>query len=317
MKRRTFLVLISTAAAWPLAAPAQQKTIPVIGVLDGGDPRPLLTELRRGLGDLGRVEGPNIRIEVRSADGKPERLRGLAEELTGRKVDVIGARLTPAVRAAKDATRTIPIVMAPAGAPVETGFVESLSRPGGNITGVSVTSVEVTGKRLQLMSEMLPGLGRIGMLANADDPISSHLIAETERAASSLNLQIRPILVSGTDIEAAFAAMVADRADAVIMQSSLPEQSIAALALKHHLALVSTTRSAVDDGALMSYAGRLADAYRSAAVYVDNILIGANPADLPVQEPTRFELVINLKTAKALGLTVPQSLLQRADDVIE
>jgi putative tryptophan/tyrosine transport system substrate-binding protein len=208
--------------------------------------------------------------------------------------------------------------MAPAGAPLETGLIASLSRPGGNITGLSVTTVEVTGKRLQLMREMLPTLQSIAMLANAADPISKLLIADTERAAPSLGLRINPILVNGSpEIEAAFVAMDKERVDAVIMQSSLPEKSTAALALKHRLPLVSTTRSAVDAGALMSYAGRLGDAYREAAVYVDKILKGANPADLPVQQPTKFELVINLKTAKALGLTVPQSFLARADEVIE
>jgi putative tryptophan/tyrosine transport system substrate-binding protein len=233
-------------------------------------------------------------------------------------VDVIVARLTPPVWATKEATQTIPIVMAPAGAPVETGLIASLSRPGGNITGLSVTSVEVTSKRLQLMREMLPRMQRVAMLANAADPISHFLIAEAERVAASLGLQITPILVNGDQqIETAFAAMGKERIDAVIMQSSLPEKSVVVLALKHRLPLISTTRSAVDGGALMSYAGRLTDAYREAAVYVDKILKGAKPAELPVEQPTKFELVINLKTAQALGLAVPQPLLARADEVIE
>jgi putative tryptophan/tyrosine transport system substrate-binding protein len=316
--RRVFLIGLGAAITWPLAARAQQKAMPVIGVLDGGDPGPLLGEFRRRLHDLGYVEGQNIQIEIRSAEGEPALLRGLAEELVRQKVNVIVARLTPSVRAAKEATQTIPIVMAPAGAPAETGLIANLARPGGNITGLSVTSVEVTGKRLQLMHEMLPTLQSVTMLVNAADPISESLIAETERAAPSLGLRINPILVNGSqEIEAAFAAMDKERVDAVIMQSSLPEKSTAALALQHRLPLVSTTRSAVDAGALMSYAGRLVDAYGEAASYVDKILKGANPADLPVQQPTRFEFVINLKTAKALGLTVPQSLLARADEVIE
>ena len=318
MRRRDFLALSGGAAIMPSLSRGQGTAVPVIGVLDGGDPGPLMRELHKGLVDLGYVEGQNIQIDLSSAGGKPELLRGLAEELVRRNVTVIVARLTPAVRAAKEASHTIPIVMAPAGAPVETGLIASLSRPGGNVTGLSVTSVEVTGKRLQLMREMLPNLQRIAMLANTADPISKHLIAENERTAPKLGLQIRPILVSGSaEIEAAFSVMGAEHAEAVIMQSSLPEQTIAALALKHRLPLVSTTRSAVDGGALMSYAGRLVDAYRDAAAYVDKILRGARPADLPVQEPTRFELVINLKTALALGVTVPQSILQRADDVIE
>jgi putative ABC transport system substrate-binding protein len=297
---------------------AQQKAMPVIGVLDGGDPGPFLSEFGRGLRDLGYVEAKNIQIQVRAAAGKSELLPSLAEELVRQRVDVIVARLTPAVRAAKDATQTIPIVMAPAGAPLETGLIASLSRPGGNITGLSITSVEASGKRLQLMREMLPTLRRVAMLANAADPISESLIAEAERAAPSLSMQITPILVNGgQEIEAAFAAMDKERVDAVIMQSSLPEKAVVVLALKHRFPLISTTRSAVDAGALMSYAGRLADAYREAAVYVDKILKGAKPADLPVEQPTVFELVINLKTAKALGLTVPPSLLTRADEVIE
>jgi putative ABC transport system substrate-binding protein len=245
-------------------------------------------------------------------------LPSLAEDLVRQRVDVIVARLTPAVRAAKEATQTIPIVMAPAGAPLETGLIASLSHPGGNITGLSVTSVESSGKRLQLMREMLPNLRRVAMLANAADPISKSLISEAERDAPPLGLQINPILVNGgSEIEAAFAAMSKDQVDAVIMQSSLPEKSVVGLALKHRFPLISTTRSAVDAGALMSYAGRLADAYREAAVYVDKILKGAKPADLPVEQPTKFELVINLQTAKALGITVPPSILARADEVIE
>src|SRR5436190_23199130 len=238
MKRRDFLSTFaaSAAALWPAVGHAQEKPVPVIGVLDGGDPGPFLTEFGRGLRDLGYVEGRNIQIEVRSAAGKSELLRSLAEELARRKVDVIVARLTPPVRAAKDATQTIPIVMAPAGAPLETGLIASLSRPGGNITGLSITSVEASGKRLQLMREMLPRLQRVAMLANAADPISHFLIAEAERAAASLGLQITPILVDGNqEIETALAAMGKERVNAVIMQSSLPEKSVVVLALKHRL----------------------------------------------------------------------------------
>jgi len=318
MKRRAVLALLLGGAALRPRAGVTQTKIPVVGVLDGGDPAQLLAHFRSGLRDLGYVEGKDIQIEVRSASGKPDQLRGLAEDLVGRKVDVIVARLTPPVSAAKEATRTIPIVMAPAGAPLETGLIGSLSHPGGNITGVSVTSVEATGKRLQLIQEMLPRLQSVTMLANAADPISQPLIAETQRAALKLGLQLNPVLVSGNEeIQAAFAAMDKERVDAVIMQSSLPETSITALALTRRFPLVSTTRSAVEAGALMSYAGQLAEAYEKAAVYVDKILKGAKPADLPVEQPTKFELVINLKTAKALGITVPQTLLARADEVIE
>jgi putative ABC transport system substrate-binding protein len=210
MNRRDFLSMFTAGAAalWPALGHAQKKPIPLIGVLDGGDPGPLLIEFRRGLGDLGYIEGQNIQIEVRSAAGKSELLTSLAEELVNRKVDIIVARLTPPVRAAKDTTQTIPIVMAPAGAPLETGLIGSHSRPGGNITGLSITSVEASGKRLQLMREMLPSLQRVAMLANAADPISRFLIAEAEQAAPSLGLQINAIQVDGDhEIEAAFAAM--------------------------------------------------------------------------------------------------------------
>jgi putative ABC transport system substrate-binding protein len=319
LKRRNFIALVGIATiARPIVAPAQKKLVPVIGLLDAGDPGPLLSELRQGLYDLGYVDGQNLRIEVRAAAGKAETLPGLANDLVQRNVDVIVARLTPAVWAAKEATQTIPIVMAPAGAPVETGLISSLSRPRGNITGVSVTSVEVTGKRLQLMREMLPHVQRVVMLANAADPISQSLISETERAASSLGLQVKPMPVRGAnEVEAAFAAMTKEQVDAVIMQSSLPEKVTTDLALKHRHPLVSTTRSAVDAGALMSYAGNLNDAYRKAATYVNKILNGVPPADLPVQQPTKFELVINQNTARVLGIAVPQSLLARADEVIE
>jgi putative ABC transport system substrate-binding protein len=319
VRRRDLLALLGGAmCASPLSVRAQQPKVPTIGVLSVGDPGPLLRLLREGLRKHGYVEGRTIEIEVRSAPGNVELLRPLADELVRLNVDVIVTRLTPAAQAAKAATQTVPIVMAPAGAPVETGLVASLARPGGNITGLSTTSVELSGKRLQLMQEMVPSLRRIAMLANAADPFTKPLIAETERAAASLRLQLDPILVNGAEeFEAAFAAMAAGRADAVFMQSSLPAKPAAALALQRHLPLFSAARIVVDAGALMSYGGRFSDAYREAPVFVDKILKGAKPADLPVQQPTRFDLVINLKTAKALGLTVSQSILARADEVIE
>jgi putative ABC transport system substrate-binding protein len=320
MRRREFLGLVGSAAvAWPIAARAQlQGKVPTIGVLSAGDPGPLLRLLREGLREHGYVEGRTIKIEVRSGPGKVELLRPLADELVRFNVDVIVTRLTPAAQAAKAATQTIPIVMAPAGAPVETGLIASISRPGGNITGLTTTSIDLSGKRLQLMQELVPSLRRIAILANAADPFTKPFIAETERAAVSLGLQIDPVPVNGIEeFEMAFTAMVKRRADAVYMQSSLSAKPAVALALKHNLPLFSTTRAVVAAGALMSYGGRLSDAYREAPVYVDKILRGAKPADLPVQQPTRFELVINLKTAKALDLTIPPTLLARADEVLE
>jgi putative ABC transport system substrate-binding protein len=318
VRRREALALLGGAAAsWPLAGRAQPAKVPVIGVLSVGDPGALLSGLREGLGRLGYVEGQNIRIEVRSAAGKPE-LRALADELVRLKVEIIVARLTPAVRAAMGATQTTPIVMAPAGAPVETGMIASLARPGGNVTGLSITAAEVSGKRLQLMREMVPTIKRVALLVNGADPFGKVLIAQSEQAAPSLGLQLQKFLVSSREeVEAAFAAMAKEPADAVFIDSSLPAEPAVTLALKQRLPAFSTTRVPVDAGALMSYGGRLSDSYRDAAVYVDKILKGAKPADLPVQQPTKFDLVINLKTAKVLGLTVPQSLLQRADEVIE
>ncbi len=320
MKRRDLLTLLGGAAAlWPLAGAAQQPKIPTIGVLAVGDPTPFLSLFREGLRDRGYVEGRNIQLEVRSAGGKEDLLSDLAAELTRRNVDVIVAILTPAVRAAKRATQTIPIVMAMAGAPVETGLIASIARPGGNITGLSATSAELGGKRVELIYETLPSVRRIAVLANATDAFTKPFVDEIERAGRTIGLQIRPIMVTGSsEFEAAFAAMDKERADAVIMQASIPAKPAIELALKHRIPPFSTTRlSVVEAGALMSYSARFSDAYREAAVYVDKILKGAKPADLPVQQPTRFELVINLQTAKALGLTIPPSILARADEVIE
>jgi putative tryptophan/tyrosine transport system substrate-binding protein len=317
MRRRNLLALLAGALFSPLAVMAQPKA-PIIGVLDIGDPGPLLRQLREVLREFGYVEGQNIHIEVRTAERKPEILRGLADELVRLKVDVIVARLTPSVRAAKEATQTIPIVMAMAGAPLETGLIASLSRPGGNITGLSSTSAELSGKRLQLMQEMVPSLRRIAILANAADPFAKPFVAEIERAAASLGMQANAVMVTRSDeFAAAFGAMTDARADAVAMQGSLATKPAAALAMKHRIPLFSTNRDAVDAGALMSYAGRLDDGYRQAAGYVVKILNGASPADLPVEQPTRFELIINLKTAAALGLTVSPALLARADEVVE
>jgi putative ABC transport system substrate-binding protein len=320
MRRREFLGLVGgAAAAWPIAAQAQlQGKVPKIGVLSAGDPGTLLRYLREGLRERGYVEGRTFKIEARSGPGRLLRLRPLADELVQLNVDVIVTRLTPAAQAAKVATQTIPIVMAPAGAPVETGLISSISRPGGNITGLTTTSIDLGGKRLQLMQEIVPSLRRIAILANAADPFTKPFIAEAARAAQMLGLQIDPVPVKGSEeFETAFATMVNRRADAVYMQSSLPAKPAIALALKHKLPMFSSARAVVAAGALMSYGGRRSDAYRGAPDYVDRILRGAKPADLPVQQPTRFELVINLKTATALGLAVPPPILARADVVIE
>jgi len=320
VRRREILIMIAgAAAAWPTAARAQlQRKIPTIGVLSAGDSAPLLRLLRDGLRELGYVEGLTIEIVVRSGPGNVDLLRPLADELVRLNVRLIVTRLTPAAKAAKAATRTIPIVMAPAGAPVETGLIVSISRPGGNITGLTTTSFDLSGKRLQLVQEIIPSLRRIAVLANARDPLTKPYIAETERAAASLGLLIDPVPVNGSEeFETAFRTMIDRRAGAVYMQSSLPSKPAIALALRHNLPLFSSTKAVVTAGALMSYGALRSDAYRGAAFYVDKILRGANPADLPVQQPTRFELVINLRTAKALGLTIRPSILSRADVIID
>ena len=320
MRRRDFLGLVgSAAAAWPITARAQGRgKVPTIGVLSVGDAGPLLRFLRKGLREHGYVEGRTIKFEVRSGPGKVALLRPLADELVRFNVDVIVTRLTPAAQAAKAATQKIPIVMAPAGAPVETGLIASVSHPGGNITGLTTTSLDLSGKRLHLMKEMVPSLRRIAILANTADPFTKPYIAEALRAAVRLGLQIDPVPVNGVgDLKMAFAAIVDRRAGAVYIQSSLPVKPAIALALKHKLPLCSSTKAVVVAGALMSYGGRRSDAYRGASIYVHRILRGAKPVDLPVQQPTRFDLVINLKTAAALGLIIPPSILDRADEVIQ
>jgi len=319
MRRREFVQLAAgVTMTWPLAARAQQKAMPVIGILDVGDPAPLLKAFRDGLREKGYVEGKNIRLEVRSPLGNAKTLAALAKELVDLQVDVIVAKFTPAVRAAMEATKTIPIVMAPAGAPVETGLVASLSRPGGNITGRSGTAAELGGKRLELIREFLPSANRVGVLAHSTDPFTKPFLDEMQTAASQLGMQIRPVMVSAAgEFEAAFSTLQKDGADCVIIQPSLPEKPAIDMAVNLRLPPFGLFGSSVHKGALMSYAPRDEDAYRSAATYVDKILKGAKPADLPVEQPTMFELVINLKTAKTLGLTVPPSLLARADEIIE
>jgi putative tryptophan/tyrosine transport system substrate-binding protein len=320
MRRRDLLGLIGGAvAAWPFAGAAQQQKVPTIGVLAVASPgserfwRLFQADLR----ELGYIEGQSVRFEFRS-DQQVGRLPALAAELVGLKVDIIVTWFTPAALAAKQATSEIPIVMALAGNPVETGLVESLARPGGNVTGMAAVTSELAGKNIQLVRELLPSAHRIVALANAPDPFSKPFVEQIRHAGTTTGMTIDPIMIqSAEELDSAFSAMEKDRPDAVIVQPSLPTKRVAELALRHRIPTVSPIRGIVDEGGLMSYGIEEADAYRRAAIFVDKILKGAKPADIPVEQPTRFELVINLKTAKALGLTVPQSLLARADDVIE
>jgi len=321
--RSLTLALLLGLLAVPLAAEAQQRAgkVPRIGVLTSTPMTTVLQEaFRQGLRDHGYVEGENIFVEWRAAEGRADRAKSLAVELVGVKVDVIVAIFTPAVQAAKDATSTIPIVMAPAGAPVATGFVASLARPGGNITGIAGLDAELQGKRIELLRELIPGLTRVGLLINASDPFAKPFVDEAQIAAKKTGVQIHIVDVRRPqDIDAAFAAMTKQRAGAVIVQGVLTASAWQAgnLAVRHRLPSLSVTKQFAESAGLMSYAASFTDIYRQAAVYVDKILMGAKPADLPVEQPTKFELVVNLKTAKALGLTIPQSLLVRADEIIQ
>jgi putative ABC transport system substrate-binding protein len=318
MRRREFIGALGCAAALPLAARAQQPKLPRIGVLIPANPEPFWSEFRAGLREHGYIEGQNIAFEFRSADGKLDVLSMLAAELVRLKVDIIVASQTPAVTAARQATSEIPIVMATAGDPVGTGLISSLARPGGNITGLSSTMADIAAKTLELFREMLPSARRVAVLANAPDPFSRPFVEQIEDGGRTLGIAIQTIRVRGADeFDAAFAAMVKERADAVIVQGSLPRKPVLDLALKHRLPAVGDRPFFPREGGLMSYSGNQNDMYRRAAFYIDRILKGAKPADLPVEQPTRYELVINLKTAKALGITMPPTVLARADEVIE
>ncbi|HEY1799102.1 MAG TPA: ABC transporter substrate-binding protein [Stellaceae bacterium] len=319
MRRRT--LLIGSVGAAALLAPHRlhaKLRIPTVGVLDIGDPATFLTTFRDAIKAHGYADGQNFRLEVRTAAGDVGRLKGLAEELAGLPVDVITAHLTPSARAAAAATKTIPIVMVGVGAPLETGLIASLSRPGGNITGTSATSAELGGKRVQLIGEILPSFKRLAILANASDPFSKPFIAEIEEAGRKLGIATDAVMLkTADDLAGAFAATEQSRADAAIAQGSLPVGPVAAMALQHRIPLVATLTSGVRGGALMTYAASQSEMFRKTAAYVEKLLKGAKPADLPVEEPTEFTLVLNLKTAKALGLSIPAAILARADEVIE
>src|SRR5262245_1513634 len=318
MRRRDFIVrLAGSAVAWPFGVRAQPKPAR-LGVLLVEKREPFSRVFSEGLREFGYIDGQNMQIEYRSAEGKLDRLPALAAELVDLKVDIIVASETPAVQAAKRATTEIPIVMAPSGDPVGTGLIISLSRPGGNVTGLSAAAAELAGKSLELIREILPGARRVAALADPANPFTKSFLAQIHASAAAASLEVQDVMVGGTqDLEPIFAGMVGGGVAALIVQPTLPRAPIIALARKHRLATVSGNRAFADAGGLMTYAGSLADRYRNAAPYVDKILKGARPADLPVQQPTKFELIINLKTAKGLGISVPPAMLTRADEVIE
>jgi putative ABC transport system substrate-binding protein len=320
MRRREFIKIIGAAAAWPLAARAQQPKVPTIGVLVVGSPgsEKFWRLFREGMRELGYVEGQSIQFKFRSDEGQASRLPELAAELVRLKVDIIVTWFRPAAHAAKQATRKIPVVIAQAGNPVETGLVESLARPGGNVTGMSGVSAELAGKSVELIRELLPSARHVAALANALDPFSRLFLEQIRLGGQATGVTIDAIMIRGAEeLEAAFPAMEQKRPDAIIVQASLPTKRVAELALRYRIPTVAVVRGFAEEGGLMTYSAAEADMYRHAAAYVDKILKGAKPADLPVEQPTKFELVINLKTAKAIGLTMPPSVLARATEVIE
>ena len=322
MRRREFLGVLSGAAAWPLAARAQTAQAPRIAILDFSPSAASMDSVgpfREGLRELGYIEGRNIYVEYHSAEQRSELAAKLAADFVQRRFDIIVAFTSPAAHAVKSATTTIPIVIAVADV-LATGLVASLARPGGNITGVTSSNAELVGKRLELLWELRPGLTRVAFLGAANAPITRTFVQETKAAADSINVQLQPLLVTGPEeFEAAFTAMVAERADGLIVQPLFAghRSKLAELAARHRLPMIADQRSFAEAGALGTYGVDRKTYYRQPAVYVDKILKGTKPADLPVEQPTKFELIINLKAAKALGLTVPPSLLARADEVIE
>jgi ABC-type uncharacterized transport system substrate-binding protein len=322
------LVWLLAALLLTIAPPAdaqQVKKVPRIGYLVAGSASSLSARteaFRQGLREFGYIEGKNIVIEWRFAEGKPERVRALAAELVHLDVDVIVAAGPAAIRPAKEATVTIPIVMGFDNDPVGNGFVASLARPGGNITGLSTLAPEISGKRLELLKEIVPKVSRVAVLGASTEPDYTQVVRETELAAGALGVKLQYVDVrEPKDIETAFRAESKGRAEAVLVLNSpvlnSQRKQLTDLAVKNRLPAIYDRREFVDDGGLMSYGTNLADLSRRAATYVDKILKGAKPADLPVEQPTKFEFMINLKAAKQIGLTVPPNVLARADRVIK
>jgi putative ABC transport system substrate-binding protein len=328
MNRRELLLVLGGAMTVPRALRAQRKAMPVIGVLGSGSPGggaaspPSVTALRQGLSETGYVEGQNVAIDYRWAEGHYDRLPVLAADLVGRKVDVIATSGgASSALAAKAATSTIPIVFVAAD-PIGAGLVASLARPDGNLTGFSILSSELTPKRLELLSELVPQARVIALLVNQNSPSAERLIGDMQDAARAKGVQL-PILRASTEseIDAAFASLIELHAGGLVVAAdpflSNRREQLVALAARHAVPAIYVERQGVEAGGLISYGMSFAAAFRQAGIYVGRILKGAKPADLPVQQPTTFELVVNLKTAKALGVTVPPSILARADEVIE
>jgi putative tryptophan/tyrosine transport system substrate-binding protein len=325
MRRREFITLVGSTAvvslvSWPRSGRAQPSTeIPRIGIIDDS---PIWNAFRHGLRDLGYLEGQNIAFEYRYAGGLPDRLAWVAVELVHRPVDLIATFGTPPTLAAKQATTTIPIVMMGVGDPVGAGLVSTLAWPGGNITGNTILSPEVAGKRLQLLKEVIPSLSRVAILWNPDNASHPAQLAELRVAAETLGINLLPVAVrSPGEFDSAFAAMVRDRPDAFLMTNDPFHQlsigRIIDFLANNRLPGIFVTREVAVAGGFLSYGASLPDLFRRGASYAHKILQGTKPADLPVEQPVKFELVVNLKTAKAIGLSIPESFLLRVDEVIE
>jgi putative ABC transport system substrate-binding protein len=322
MRRREFITLLGgAAAAWPLVARAQQRPtkIPRIGIIDDA---PIWDHFRKALHDLGYVEGQNIVIEYRAAQGKPARLVQAARELAGIPVDVIVEFGSTAARAAQMATTTIPIVMISIGDPVRAGFIASLARPGGNMTGNTILGPDLSPKRLQLLKEVIPSVSRAAFLWNPDNASNVVIRDELQAAMPKLGMSLISVAVRSTsEFDTAFAAMLREHPDALLMTNDpfhqLHIQKIIAFLAENRIPGMFQTRENVLAGGFMSYGASLPELFRRGASYVHKILQGTRPADLPVEQPTKFEMVINLKAAKAIGLTVSEPILLRADEVIE
>ena len=326
MRRREFILLTGSAALCSFSAHAQQAgkvpRIGYLGVTSPSDRPPLLDTFRQGLRELGWIEGQNIVIDYRFAEGRLDRLPDLAAELVRLKVDVIVTYTTPATQAAKQATGTIPIVVAAIIDPVAAGLVASLGHPGGNITGLSQMVPELVGKQLEILKEVAPKISRVALLGNPANAGNAPQVRHAQTAAQALGMRLQFLEARGlSEIESAFAAMTTERAGAVIIliDSTLIDHRtrIADLAARRRLPMVSGTIETAEAGGLMAYGPSVRDMFRRAAAHVDKILKGAKPADLPIEQPTKFDLVINLRTARALGLTIPRSVLLRADRIIE